>query len=405
MRRRSGRGGPLILLLAALVIPGAAHAYPWMIRHGYSGCGVCHIDPSGGGLLTDYGRAQSDLLMATRWTAEKSEEASPTADFGFGLFKLPEWLFLGFSYRGGELVARSTTNNDSGQQQSTVTDKRWVHMVADLRAGLRIGRFRASGTIGWLPYTASPISVTSKDQNNIVAREFWAGWELGEEAGLIRAGRINLPFGLRNVEHTAWVRAATATDINQDQQYGASLLLAGETVRGEIMAIAGNYQVKPDEYRERGYSGYLEVMVAPSTALGVSSLITRAERSLSTGVPTLRQAHGAFLRWGILPQLGLLSEADVILQQRLGTGVLEAGSATWTQLDWEPIQGLHLMPAFETWKQYGDVSGVSTGEWITLDWFPWSHLELRFDVFIRQQPQTGGSTNSIGALFQVHVLL
>ncbi|HET9158084.1 MAG TPA: hypothetical protein VFN91_15535 [Myxococcaceae bacterium] len=403
--RRSRRGGPLFLLIAALLVPGAARAYPWMIRHGYSGCGVCHIDPSGGGLLTDYGRAQSDLLMATRWSSEKTEEASPTADFGFGLFKLPEWLFFGFSYRGGELIARSTTTNDTGQQESTATDKRWVHMVADFRAGLRIGRFRASGTIGWLPYPASAISVTSKDENNIVAREFWAGWELGEEAGLVRAGRINLPFGLRNVEHTAWVRSATATDINQDQQYGVSLLLAGETVRGEIMAIAGNYQVKPDAYRERGYSGYLELMVAPSTAIGFSSLITRAERGLSTGVPTLRQAHGAFLRWGIIPQLGLLSEADIILQQRLGSGVLEAGSATWTQLDWEPIQGFHIMPAFETWKQYGDATGVATGEWITLDWFPWSHVELRVDLFIRQQPQTGSSTNSIGALFQVHVLL
>jgi hypothetical protein len=270
---------------------------------------------------------------------------------------------------------------------------------------LRIGRFRASGTIGWLPYPASAISVTSKDQNNIVAREFWAGWELGDEAGLVRAGRINLPFGLRNVEHTAWIRSATRTDINQDQQYGVSLLLAGETVRGEIMAIAGNYQVKPDDYRERGYSGYLEVMVAPSTALGFSSLVTRADRGLSTGVPTLRQSHGASLRWGILPQLGLLAEADVILQQRLGSGVLEAGAATWTQLDFEPIQGLHLMPAFETWKQPGDANGIATGEWLTLDWFPWSHVELRFDLFIRQQPQSGGSTNSLGALFQVHVLL
>ena len=386
------------------MVPGTARAYPWMIRHGYSGCGVCHIDPSGGGLLTDYGRAQSDLLMATRWSVEKTDEASPPADFGFGLFKLPEWLFLGFSYRGGELIARSTNNNDSGQS-STATDQRWVHMVADLRAGLRIGRFRASGTIGWLPYPASANSVTSKDKNNIVAREFWAGWELGDEEGLLRAGRINLPFGLRNVEPTAWVRTATATDIDQNQQYGVSLLLAGETVRGELMAIAGNYQVKPDDYRERGYSGYLEVMVAPSTALGVSSLITRAERGPTTGVPTLRQAHGAFLRWGIVPQLGLLSEADIILQQRLGTGVLEPSSATWTQLDWEPVQGIHLMPAFETWKQYGDVSGVSTGEWLTLDWFPWSHIELRIDLFIRQQPQSSGSTDSIGALFQVHVLL
>ncbi|HTS82347.1 MAG TPA: hypothetical protein VMH40_17210 [Myxococcaceae bacterium] len=403
--RHSRRGGPVLLLLATLAFPGVARAYPWMIRHGYSGCGVCHIDPSGSGLLTDYGRAQSDLLMATRWSSEKSDEASPTADFGFGLFKLPDWLFLGFSYRGGELFARSSTNDASGQQVSTSTDQRWLHMLADLRAGLRIGRFRASGAIGWLPYAASGISVTSKDQNNIVAREFWAGWEIGDEAGLIRGGRIQLPFGLRNVEHTAWVRANTGTDTNEGQSYGVSLLLAGETLRGEIMAIAGNYQVKPDDYRERGYSGYLEAMVASSTALGVSSLVTRADRGLGTGVPTLRQAHGAFFRWGIIPQLGLVAEADVLLQQRLGTGVLEPGSATWTQLDWEPIQGFHVMPAFETLTQYGDFSGVALGEWITLDWFPWSHIELRIDLFLRQQPQSTGSTNSLGALFQVHVLL
>jgi hypothetical protein len=402
---RRSRDGRLLLLIAVLVLPGAARAYPWMIRHGYSGCGVCHVDPSGSGLLTSYGRAQSDLLLATRWSGERAEEASPTADFGFGLFKLPDWLLLDFSYRGGELFARSTTNDSSGQQLSTAKDQRWVHMVADLRAGLRIGRFRASGAIGWLPYAASPISVTKKDQNNVVAREFWAGWELGDEAGLVRAGRINLPFGLRNIEHTAWVRATTRTDINQGQQYGVALQLAGETVRGEIMAIAGNYQVSPDAYRERGYSGYLEVMVAPSVALGASSLVTRADRGQGTGVPTLRQAHGAFLRWGIAPKFGLLAEGDVVLQQRLGTGVLETSAVTWTQLDFEPIQGLHLMPAFESWAQYGDNGGVALGEWFTIAWYPWSHVELRFDLFVRQQPQTAGSTDSLGALFQVHVLL
>jgi hypothetical protein len=378
-----------------------------MIRHGYSGCGVCHVDPSGSGLLTDYGRAQFELLMSTRWSGEKEkvEEASPLADFGFGLFKLPDWLFLGISYRGGELFTRATTNDAAGQQQSTATDNRWLHMVADLKVGLHIGRFLASGSIGWLQQTASAISITSKTSNNIVAREFWAGWELGDEAGLVRAGRINLPFGLRNIEHNAWVRSITATDINEDQQYGVALQMGSDTLRGEIMAIAGNYQLKPDDYRERGYSGYLEAMVGQSVALGLSSLITRAERGLSTGVPTLRQAHGVFLRWAVVSQVALLAEADLVLQQKLGTGVLEPSSATWTQLDWEPIQGVHLMPAFETLQQYGNVAGISTGEWASVVWFPWSHLELRVDLFLRQQPQANGSTSSVGALLQVHALL
>ena len=38
-----------------------------MIRHDYTGCATCHADPSGGGLLTLYGRAQSDLLLRMRY--------------------------------------------------------------------------------------------------------------------------------------------------------------------------------------------------------------------------------------------------------------------------------------------------------------------------------------------------
>ena len=51
------------------------------------------------------------------------------------------------------------------------------------------------------PTPASAMSVTSKDKNNIVSREFWAGWELGDEAGLVRAGRDQSP--LRAAERRA----------------------------------------------------------------------------------------------------------------------------------------------------------------------------------------------------------
>jgi hypothetical protein len=403
--RRSARSLLVVLSVVAVDWPGAAWAYPWMVRHGYSGCGVCHVDPSGAGLLTEYGRAQSELLLATQFGSDEQEEATSLSQFAFGVFKLPDWLLLGFSYRGAELLTRATTNDAAGNQVATATDRRYVQMVADLRMALRFSHFRASGTLGWAPQQASPISITSKDKNNIVSREYWVGWELGEESGLVRLGRLDLPFGLRNVEHTAWVRASTRTDINYDQQHGVALFLGGDALRGEIMAIAGNFQLKPDDYRERGFSGYIEAMAGPSLAVGLSSLVTRAERGLSTGVPTLRQAYGAHLRWGIFPELGLLAEGDVFLENRLGSGVIQTNSATWTQLDWEPVQGLHVMPALETLQQYGDVGGVSFGEWLTVDWFIQSHVELRIDFTLRQQPQSSGSSSSVAGLFQIHVLL
>ena len=53
-------------LALLLVLAKPARAYPWMIRHGYAACMPCHTDPSGAGPLSDYGRAQGDVLLATQ---------------------------------------------------------------------------------------------------------------------------------------------------------------------------------------------------------------------------------------------------------------------------------------------------------------------------------------------------
>src|SRR5690606_18815666 len=126
---------------------------------------------------------------------------------------------------------------------------------------------------------------------------------------LLRAGRLNQPFGLRIPEHNAWVREATRTDRESDQHHGLALSYVSEKLRGEIMAIAGNYQVGPDSFRERGYSMFVEGIAGTSFASGVSSKVTYAESDLydrtvdpvtNSILPernTLRQAHGIFGRW------------------------------------------------------------------------------------------------------------
>src|SRR5271154_4073575 len=87
--------------VALFLVAAPAPAYPWMIRHGYTGCAPCHTDPSGGaGALTEYGRAQSDLLLRMRYgEAEGEGEADRTAGFLFGLVKTPEQLRLGGDFR------------------------------------------------------------------------------------------------------------------------------------------------------------------------------------------------------------------------------------------------------------------------------------------------------------------
>ena len=75
------------------LLPRQAEAYPWMIRHGYTNCAQCHVDPSGGGVLTEYGRGQGEILVRTHYE-EMTESPGKKAEFLFGLLPLPDPLLL-----------------------------------------------------------------------------------------------------------------------------------------------------------------------------------------------------------------------------------------------------------------------------------------------------------------------
>src|SRR5262249_29767549 len=88
---------------------------------------------------------------------------------------------------------------------------------------------------------------TDKRALNLISRNFFIGYDLSD-AFLLRAGRLNLPFGIRMPEHTMWVRDATRTSREAQQQWGAALDYSAGRLRGQLMGIAGNYQVSPDKF-------------------------------------------------------------------------------------------------------------------------------------------------------------
>jgi hypothetical protein len=267
--------------------------------------------------------------------------------------------------------------------------------------------FRAAGTIGWgnTPYTLPASVVSNSDATSmLVAREYWIGLDLADDTLLLRLGRINMPFGLRNVEHTSWVRNNTRTDINYSQQSGFSVSFDNGKVRTEVLALFGNLNVSPDSYRERGFSGLVEVPVAERATVGISALVTRAGETASNPSPVLRQAYGAFTRWAPIEPVVIMAEADVFLNDVLGSGNTQPNGVSWIQVDWQPIQGLHFAPAFETLTTYG-VSGTSFGTWLTIDWFCLPHTDLRLDGLYRASPSANGTVNTFSFLIQLHVYL
>jgi hypothetical protein len=392
---------PLLLVCLALgfLLPffaaGDAHAYTWMIRHGYSGCTPCHTDPSGGGPLAPYGRAQGELLMQMAY-GEKSDEASALSGLAWGQIQTSDAVRAGGDFREAYF---------SLKPDSAPRDNRFITMQADVFADVKLGHFRAEATLGYAPTGDLAAALTNNPQGNVISRDHWLGYEIDDDgAFLVRAGRLAVPFGIRVLEHTLFARVLTGTDIDANQQYGVALSMSKAQLRGELMGILGNFEVHPDDFRERGYSGYLEYAPMNTLALGASSWFTRATRDLQYLVTDYRYQNGAFIRYSPGEPLVLLAEVDSVVQSLTWKGHRD-GFAAFVQADIEPIQGLHLMLTGETMNSGMKDEPSSYGAWISMGWFFVSHMDLRVDSVYQSLGSPAGTASATSLLLQFHAYL
>jgi len=413
VKKASGRPVPRSFtawaVVAALGVSATASAYPFMIRRDYVACSMCHADPSGGALLTAYGRATGELLLRSQYGAPADRDPGKLGNFMFGAFDLPENVLLGADVRGMYM--------NSGPVGGDSTSRAFP-MQLDAIAQVSFWRIRGNGSIGYgQSNRTEPITLVHFDPNaqpapgpQLVSRHNWLGIDLGEDKQwLLRAGRMNLPFGLRSIEHTQWVRSETRTDTNIAQQHGIALAYTSAGLRGEVMAIAGNLVLRPADYRELGYSGYVEYAPVTQFALGVSSLITHANLDVSTGAPMWRHAHGLFARWSPTRMLVLSTEQDLTLFSQPATVNLW-GLASLLVVDFEPYQGLHLLATGEARSRGIGYYDTSFAGWGSLAWFFAPHADIRGDVIWSQIPDNISApatvTNrSLTFLVQLHFFL
>lgn len=391
-----------LLCVVMFLSAGTAFAWPSTIRHNYASCVACHADPSGSGLLTEYGRAQFDLLLRfrpDRVPDAPEPEVNKSAGLLFGAVTPPDWLLASANLRGGALLSVGNS-----------VAVRPLVMALDARAQATfLERFVINGSLGYSIRGGELAAVTPTKDNNLVSREHWVGVKFLDGELLLRAGRMNLPFGLRNPEHTSWVRSATRTDINTAQQHGVSLSYSTDRLRGEVMAVLGNYQLRPDIYRQRGYSAFAEYTLKDNLALGVSSLITTTQLDLILRRTLLRQAHGAFVRWVPTPKLVVLGEADVLVltPARLPDSPVKdsVGYVALVQGDLEPVQGLHAMLSAEVLDERRHNLGPSLGAWATFLFFFAPHAEFRIDAIYRHTVAFSGASDALTLLAQLHLFL
>lgn len=378
-------------------VEGTASAYPWMIRHEYTGCAQCHVDPSGAGLMTLYGRAQSEVLLRTPY--RKADDVDPAlGGFMFGLVPLPE---EGIRAQADARTLMLYVSPPSPAPSVTRT----ILMQADAIVGLETASVRGAVSVGYTHEGALPASVTRGLNDRVVSRQHWAGYAFGEDKQwTVRAGRMNLPFGVRTLEHTLWVRSATKTDINTGQQHGVSLVYTGEKIRGELMAVAGNLQIRPDDLRERGYAGFAEWVASPKVVVGASSLVLHSNYDLEERVPAFRQAHGLFVRATPWKPLVLLGEADALVSSPKGR-TLQTGTAMLMQADLEVVQGVHGILTGEVLDRQLARTPLSYSGWVSAQWFFLPHVDFRVDGIVQSLADSGSRMEITSLLGQIHAFL
>lgn len=379
-----------LLAWIALVVclPRQASAYPFFIEHGYTACAYCHVDPSGGGPLSEYGRSQAEILLRTPWSARSAEwEPSAIKNFAFGV-PLPAWLALQTDTRALVIPRPGET--------------RILLMQADLRAAVQVSDIVAYASAGVVSEGAQKAWVTQNDAGvNLVSREHWLGWSPAKGL-LVRGGRLALPFGIRSEEHLLFARAATETDANDDQQLGIDAVYGGKKFRAEIMGILGNMQVSPDVFRERGYSFAGGYSPTRRVEVGVSSLLAHSVLDPATLTERIRQAYGLFARVSPKERVGVFAEADLTVD---GTLEPRLGTAGYLQVDVEAARGLHIKGTGEWCDADLAAAGNSLRGSATALWFFAPHMDIRADAIYGTLGCTPEVESRFMALAQLHFFM
>ncbi|MBI3542468.1 MAG: hypothetical protein HY075_04235 [Deltaproteobacteria bacterium] len=307
-----------------------AHAFVEMVRHGYFNCIACHASPTGGGLLTTYGRALSkEALSHGTFFFEKkapapvaAEETSKEEDFLHGAAPLPGWLLLGGDVR--LLQAYSDTRS--------ATDVRAILMQLDLEGRAEYKRLSMLATAGRQEPPANQRAIT----DSLISRRHWLSAKLGADSEpdvvQVRAGRFFPAYGLNIPEHNIVTRRGLGFE-QGEETYNAEAAYLGEGFNVYATAIFG----RPDAASLKSRRGAAVQVARAVGTMGRVGLNGYTGVGAGDSEKARRNLVGANAAIAFTPKHYALLEVDG------DHSVASAwGGAEYFKIAWELDQGLHL---------------------------------------------------------------
>jgi hypothetical protein len=379
-------------LLAATALASSASAEPMFLAKQYTRCTACHYSPTGGGLLTPYGRLLSHRELST---TGPTDAAPPSGDddedrrgeeaFLYGVLgDAPGSVHLGLEARPSHL----NVGFPGGHQEMDLL------MNLDLIGAVEKNGWTAYGSIGREPPNSAVRDGLRLPDAAIVSYEHWISFQ--SDGGFrIRAGRFLPAYGVRFADHTSYARSPLGLD-HHDQVYGLELSDTIGSSLVQVMVSPGKAEAILHDRTHRGLSaaGRWQVDLTPRATI-VGSALYRDSTDVD---PRSGAAGGAF---GFAPssRVTLWTEVDADLKPE------PAGGVTWlvvNETSVEVYRGIWLKfsPQFQT---AGEASGASDLRRLVFaaDLLPRTHWHVNVSYY--RERSSAATTSTL--LAQLHLYL
>jgi len=307
------------VIFAILIGTSQARAFPETARIGYQNCISCHISPSGGGVLTPYGRGMaSDILSTWSYSGEETIGHGLFKDKEGKAFETPEWLQIG----GESRWIQTYVNN----LQATQTQ--WFPMQNEIETAVG---FLKGWIVGNLDFLGGPPG--TPNYGNLISDRLYGMYNLTDEF-YVRAGKYMLPFGINQPNHTA----VMAKGLGWDEGMESDNIEAGYIGEKYNLIVTGDLG-RPDNttlVTEEGVSVNLAYNLLTTHKIGWSAFSGSANDST-------RFVTGPYGILSFFRKLVFLTQADLQWKNFKDptAGPEQQGFVTFNRVQYEVVKGIH----------------------------------------------------------------
>jgi hypothetical protein len=305
----------LLFLIAATVVTSSAWADPTFLAKQYTRCTACHYSPTGGGLLTPYGRLLSHRELSTTGHAEAAPPSGAADDphgeqaFLYGVLgDALGGVHLGLDARPSHL----RVGFPGGHQAMDLL------MNLDLAGAVQEHGWTLYGSIGREPPNSAVRNGRTLADAAFISYEHWMSFQT--DGGFqVRAGRFLPAYGARFADHTAFTRTDLELDRN-DQVYGVEVSDTFGPSLVQVTLSPGKAEAILHDRTHRGFSaaGRWQFDLTPRTTIVGSGLYRHA-----TDASPRSGAVGGAVGYAPSSRVTIWTEVDADLQ------TAPAGGLSW----------------------------------------------------------------------------